>query len=325
MHKLGLSNHIITILTITMDRYQKIEKLGEGTYGIVYKAQNKVTQDIVALKRIRLDNEDEGVPCTAIREISLLKELHHPNIVRLLDVLHTEKKLTLVLEYMDSDLKKYCDASGQLDTVAVQSFMYQLIRGIAYCHDKRVLHRDLKPQNLLISKNRELKLSDFGLARAYGIPVRSYSHEVVTLWYRAVDVLLGSRVYDTSIDLWSVGCIMGEICQEGGAKPLFPGTSVRDQLQLIFTAMGTVPRVDALTKLSDYDRVVVQDLQLGDLQPVPLTELFPRLNDAGRDLISQLLCMDPERRIAAKDALQHPYFANINESMAAALLLNTTQ
>uniref|UniRef100_U9U6V0 Protein kinase domain-containing protein n=1 Tax=Rhizophagus irregularis (strain DAOM 181602 / DAOM 197198 / MUCL 43194) TaxID=747089 RepID=U9U6V0_RHIID len=136
-----------------MDKYQKIEKLGEGTYGIVYKAQNRDSNEVVALKRIRLDNEEEGVPCTAIREISLLKELKHPNIVRLYDVLHTEKKLTLVFEYLDSDLKKFLDTyGGDLDKDTIKQLMYQLLKGIAFCHEHRVLHRDLKPQNLLINK-----------------------------------------------------------------------------------------------------------------------------------------------------------------------------
>eukprot|EP00126_Sphaerothecum_destruens_P011382 Sdes_comp20908_c0_seq1m18140 len=161
-----------------MEKYQKIEKLGEGTYGIVYKAQNRENGEIVALKRIRLDSEEEGVPCTAIREISLLKELKHPNIVRLHDVLHTDKKLTLMFEYCDQDLKKYLDVCGyDIDVMSMKSFLFQLIRGVAFCHEHRILHRDLKPQNLLINKKGELKLADFGLARAFGIPVRSYSHE----------------------------------------------------------------------------------------------------------------------------------------------------
>jgi serine/threonine protein kinase len=152
------------------------------------------------------------VPCTAIREISLLKELKHANIVRLFDVIHTEKKLTLVFEFIDTDLKKFLDANnGDLDVPTIKSLLLQLLKGIAYCHEHRVLHRDLKPQNLLINKKCELKLADFGLARAFGIPVRSYSHEVVTLWYRAPDVLLGSRNYSTSIDIWSIGCILAEM------------------------------------------------------------------------------------------------------------------
>jgi len=191
-----------------MEKYVKVDKLGEGTYGIVYKAKNKETGEIVALKRIRLESVDEGVPCTAIREISLLKELNHPNIVRLYDVIHSEKKLTLVFEYLDQDLKKYLDdCRGEIPLALTKSFLFQLLKGVAFCHEHKVLHRDLKPQNLLINRKGELKLADFGLARAFGIPVRSYSHEVVTLWYRPPDVLLGSRKYSTPIDIWSAGCI----------------------------------------------------------------------------------------------------------------------
>ena len=160
-----------------------MEKIGEGTYGIVYKAKDRVTSETVALKKIRLEAEDEGIPSTAIREISLLKELQHPNIVRLFDVVHTERKLTLVFEYLDQDLKKYLDVcDGGLTDDVLKSFLYQLITGVAYCHHHRVLHRDLKPPNLLINREGQLKLADFGLARAFGIPVRSYTHEVVTLW-----------------------------------------------------------------------------------------------------------------------------------------------
>ena len=161
-----------------MERYQKLEKIGEGTYGIVYKAKDRLSDTIVALKRIRLEAEDEGIPSTAIREISLLKELRHPNIVRLYDVVHTERKLTLVFEYLDQDLKKYLDVcESGLNPTVVMSFLFQLLTGVAYCHHHRVLHRDLKPQNLLLNREGDLKLADFGLARAFGIPVRSYTHE----------------------------------------------------------------------------------------------------------------------------------------------------
>eukprot|EP01111_Echinosteliopsis_oligospora_P011452 TRINITY_DN3789_c0_g1_i2.p1 TRINITY_DN3789_c0_g1~~TRINITY_DN3789_c0_g1_i2.p1 ORF type:complete len:166 (-),score=31.43 TRINITY_DN3789_c0_g1_i2:109-606(-) len=150
-----------------LSKYQKLEKLGEGTYGVVYKAKEKETEKIVALKKMRLEAEDEGVPSTAIREISLLKELDHPNIVRLLEVLHSENKLYLVFEYVEQDLKKYMDSvPGMINPLLVKSYMYQLLRGIAYCHSHRILHRDLKPQNLLIDRNGALKLADFGLARA---------------------------------------------------------------------------------------------------------------------------------------------------------------
>ncbi|EIE87775.1 hypothetical protein RO3G_12486 [Rhizopus delemar RA 99-880] len=256
----------------------KIEKLGEGTYGIVYKAQNRETNEVVALKRIRLDNEEEGVPCTAIREISLLKELKHPNILRLYDVLHTEKKLTLIFEYLDSDLKKFLDSlGGDIDTITIKQLMYQLLKGIAFCHAHRVLHRDLKPQNLLINKKGELKLGDFGLARAYGIPVRSYSHEVVTLWYRAPDVLMGSRQYSTSIDLWSAGCI--------------------------FAVLGT-PTEESWPKVSqlpEYKR----DFEI--FPKISLKTILPKLDELGIDLLKRLLEYPPEKRITASDALQRKY------------------
>jgi len=288
-----------------MEKYTKIEKLGEGTYGIVYKAKNREAGEIVALKRIRLDSEDEGVPCTAIREISLLKELKHPNIVRLYDVIHTEKKLTLVFEYLDQDLKKYLDeCGGEIPRATMKSFLYQLLRGVAFCHEHRVLHRDLKPQNLLINKKGELKLADFGLARAFGIPVRSYSHEVVTLWYRAPDVLMGSRKYSTPIDIWSAGCIFAEMAT---GRPLFPGSSVSDQLTRIFKIMGT-PHEDVwpgVSELPDYKA----DFPQYAAQSLPA--LIHGLDEKGQNLLSRMLQYDPNQRISAQAAMKHPYFDGV--------------
>jgi serine/threonine protein kinase len=187
----------------------------------------------VALKKIRLEQEDEGVPSTAIREISLLKELAHKNVVRLLDVLHSDAKLYLVFEYLQKDLKKYMDGlpSCGMSPQQVRSYLNQLLSGIAYCHSHRILHRDLKPQNLLIDSDNSLKLADFGLARAFGIPLRTYTHEVVTLWYRAPEILLGSRHYSTAVDVWSIGCIFAEMCNK---MPLFPGDSEIDEIFRIF-------------------------------------------------------------------------------------------
>ena len=220
-----------------MEKYEKIEKIGEGTYGMVFKAKNRQTQEIVALKRVRLDLEDEGVPSSALREIALLKELRHPNIVRLLDVLHSEKVLTLVFEYCDQDLKRFFEScNGEIDQTLVRNLFHQLLSGIEYCHRKHVLHRDLKPQNLLLTRNGELRLADFGLARAFGIPVRSFSCEVVTLWYRPPEILFGSRQYDTGVDAWSAGCIFAELAN--GGRPLFPGTDADDQLKKIFKLLG---------------------------------------------------------------------------------------
>ncbi|TMW43319.1 hypothetical protein DOY81_011601, partial [Sarcophaga bullata] len=217
-----------------MEDFQKIEKIGEGTYGVVYKGRNRLTGQIVAMKKIRLESDDEGIPSTAIREISLLKELKHPNIVCLEDVLMEENRLYLIFEFLSMDLKKYMDslpAEKTLDSELVRSYLYQITSAILFCHQRRVLHRDLKPQNLLIDKNGIIKVADFGLGRSFGIPVRIYTHEIVTLWYRAPEVLLGSPRYSCPVDIWSIGCIFAEMATK---KPLFQGDSEIDQLFRMF-------------------------------------------------------------------------------------------
>uniref|UniRef100_A0A2N9GDC7 cyclin-dependent kinase n=1 Tax=Fagus sylvatica TaxID=28930 RepID=A0A2N9GDC7_FAGSY len=290
-----------------MDQYEKVEKIGEGTYGVVYKARDRTTNETIALKKIRLEQEDEGVPSTAIREISLLKEMQHGNIVRLQDVVHSEKRLYLVFEYLDLDLKKYMDSSPEFakDLRQIKMFLYQILRGIAYCHSHRVLHRDLKPQNLLIDRRTNaLKLADFGLARAFGIPVRTFTHEVVTLWYRAPEILLGSRHYSTPVDIWSVGCIFAEMVNQ---RPLFPGDSEIDELFKIFRVLGT-PNENTwpgVTSMPDYKSAFPK------WPPKDLAALVPSLDSAGVDLLSKMLCFDPSRRITARTALEHEYFKDI--------------
>jgi cyclin-dependent kinase len=291
-----------------MDQYEKLEKVGEGTYGVVYKAQDSAGE-IYALKTIRLEAEDEGIPSTAIREISLLKELQHPNIVRLCDVIHTERKLTLVFEFLDQDLKKLLDmCDGGLDLATTKSFMYQLLRGIAYCHQHRVLHRDLKPQNLLINREGALKLADFGLARAFGIPVRSYTHEVVTLWYRAPDVLMGSRKYSTPVDIWSVGCIFAEMVN---ARPLFPGNTDVDQLQKIFKVLGTPSEAiwPTVIELPDWKSDHPQ------YEPQSWSQIVPNLDPVGVDLLKKMLQYDPNQRVSARGAMEHDNFRGLSEAI----------
>ncbi|XP_025206383.1 cyclin-dependent-like kinase 5 [Melanaphis sacchari] len=290
-----------------MQKYEKLDKIGEGTYGTVFKAKNRETLEIVALKRVRLDDDDEGVPSSALREICLLKELKHKNIVRLYDVLHSDKKLVLVFEHCDQDLKKYFDSlNGEIDPNVVKSFMFQLLRGLAFCHSHNVLHRDLKPQNLLINKNGELKLADFGLARAFGIPVKCYSAEVVTLWYRPPDVLFGAKLYTTSIDMWSAGCIFAELANAG--RPLFPGSDVDDQLKRIFKLLGT-PTDETWPNMTS----------LPDFKPMPmyqpnmtLVQVVPKSTTKMRDLLQRLLVCNPSHRISAEQAMSHIYFTDIN-------------
>lgn len=209
--------------------YEKLEKVGEGTYGKVYKAKDKATGQLVALKKTKLEMDEEGIPPTALREVSLLQMLSQSlYVVRLLCVEHVDSRklvdgkpkpvLYLVFEYLDTDLKKFIDShrKGQnprpLPPTQIQSFLYQLCKGVAHCHSHGVLHRDLKPQNLLLDKDRGiLKIADLGLGRAFTVPLKSYTHEIVTLWYRAPEVLLGSTHYSTGVDMWSVGCIFGKL------------------------------------------------------------------------------------------------------------------
>lgn len=225
-------------------------------------------------------------------------------------MLHSEKKLTIVFEHCDQDLKKYFDnLNGEIDPDVVRSFQYQLLRGLEYCHKNNVLHRDLKPQNLLINKTGELKLADFGLARAFGIPVRCYSAEVVTLWYRPPDVLFGAKLYTTSIDMWSAGCIFAELANAG--RPLFPGSDVEDQLKRIFKLLGTPTEETwpGVTTLPDY-------------KPFPIyhpttvfSSVVPKLNSKGRDLLQKLLVCNPAARISAEESLNHSYFNDLPLSL----------
>jgi len=293
-----------------MTRYQKIEKIGEGTYGVVYKAKDLVTGEPIALKKIRLEAEDEGVPSTAIREVSLLKELAHPNIVGLKNVIHENNKLYLVFEYLDRDLKRYMESCGKpLHRMLVKSYLQQLFRGIAHCHSHRVLHRDLKPQNLLIDKKGALKLADFGLARAFGVPVRTYTHEVVTLWYRAPEILLGGKHYSTPVDVWSIGCIFAELAN---LSPLLPGDSEIDQIFRIFRLLGT-PTEDNWPGVSSYRDYKATFPQWS---PQRLEDVVPGLDALGIDLLKKCLVYEPSKRISSREALRHPYFEDLNKLQA---------
>ena len=172
-------------------------------------------------RRVATRGEAASLECTnsswecglnTVQSNSILTHRFAPLLDSLPELTHTHTQLTLVFEFLDQDLKKYLDiCDGGLGMPILKSFLFQLLTGVSYCHHHRVLHRDLKPPNLLINREGQLKLADFGLARAFGIPVRSYTHEVVTLWYRAPDVLMGSRKYSTPVDVWSIGCIFAEV------------------------------------------------------------------------------------------------------------------
>ncbi|VDN58788.1 unnamed protein product [Dracunculus medinensis] len=221
-----------------MTRFRDFSKIGEGTYGTVYKALDKVSGTTIALKKIRLDQDSDGVPSTCIREISLLKELKHSNIIKLLDVIHKGSRLFLLFEFIDRDLQNLLKILKPrlLPTSYIKSFLYQLLQGLAFCHTHRVIHRDLKPQNILVTDSGIIKLADFGLARSFSIPGRCYTLEVVTLWYRAPELLLGSDFYSCSVDIWSLSCVFAEMAM---GKPLFDGDCEISQLFKIFRILGT--------------------------------------------------------------------------------------
>lgn len=321
-----------------MEKYEKLEKVGEGTYGKVYKAKDKASGQLVALKKTRLEMDEEGIPPTALREVSLLQMLSQSlYVVRLLCVEHVDSSLKsnnpspdsasalttannnnksnlyLVFEYLDTDLKKFIDSHRKgpdprpLAPTLIQSFLYQLCKGVAHCHSHGVLHRDLKPQNLLLDKGKGiLKIADLGLGRAFTVPLKSYTHEIVTLWYRAPEVLLGSTHYSTAVDMWSVGCIFAEMVRR---QALFPGDSEFQQLLHIFRMLGTPtekqwPGVSTLRDWHVYPQ----------WEPQSLARAVPSLSPEGVDLLSLMLKYNPADRISAKAAMEHPYFESLDKS-----------
>ncbi|KAI5385220.1 cyclin-dependent kinase G-2 isoform X2 [Lathyrus oleraceus] len=223
----------------SVDEFERLNKIDEGTYGVVYRAKDKKTGEVVALKKVKMEKEKEGFPLTSLREINVLLSFHHPYIVDVKEVVvgSSLDSIFMVMEYMEHDLKGLMESMKQpFSQSEVKCLMIQLLEGVKYLHDNWVLHRDLKTSNLLLNNRGELKICDFGLARQYGSPLKPYTHLVVTLWYRAPELLLGARQYSTAIDMWSLGCIMAELLSK---EPLFNGKTEFDQLDKIFRILGT--------------------------------------------------------------------------------------
>lgn len=293
------------------NQYEKVEPslLGEGTYGKVFKARSIRTGELVAMKQMKIESTEDGMPGTALREIALLKELRdHENIVRLINIFYKPNKLVLVFEYVENDLKKYMRAlEGPLSPAMVKKFAWQLLRGVEFCHASRILHRDLKPQNLLIDQRLRLKIADFGLARPFRVPLGEYTHEVVTVWYRPPEILLGSQIYSLPVDMWSIGCVIAEMAT---GRPLFAGDSEIDTIFRIFQKLGTPTEEvwPGLTKLPDFK----PSFPRWPAQPwSSIRNTAAQVGEDGIDLLEKLMYYDPRRRVSAHRALQHPYFRDM--------------
>lgn len=305
-----------------VSHFKQEEQVGEGTYGQVWSARDKRTGQLVALKRIRMDNEREGFPLTAVREITLLKSLRHENIVNLQEIVtgkgeagkpsrsgHSAKprgSCYMVFEYMDHDLTGLLDTPDVKFTEAqIKNYTRQLLNGLAYCHERGVLHRDIKGSNLLIDNNGNLKIADFGLARHYGEAGRKYTNRVITLWYRPPELLLGANEYGPSVDMWSVGCLLAELLIR---KPLFPGKDEVEQSHLIFNMTG-VPSKD---EWPGFHSLPAAETVPPSYRPNTIAEHLRKAgcSPGAINLIKQLLRLDPDKRISAEDALNHPWFTD---------------
>ncbi|KAL0751958.1 hypothetical protein Bca101_033961 [Brassica carinata] len=323
--KLNIEEHPPLWGSRSVDCFEKLEQIGEGTYGQVYMAKDIKTGEIVALKKIRMDNEKEGFPITAIREIKILKKLHHENVVELKEIVTSPGRDTddqgkpdnnkykggiyMVFEYMDHDLTGLADRPGLRFTIPqIKCYMRQLLTGLHYCHAHQILHRDIKGSNLLIDNEGQLKLADFGLARMYSQDHSgNLTNRVITLWYRPPELLLGATKYGPAIDMWSVGCIFAELLY---AKPILPGKneSLNEQLSKIFELCGSPDENNwpGVTKMPWFNNFKPS-------RPLKrrVREFFGQYQVFDRhalELLDKMLVLDPSQRITAKDALDAEYF-----------------
>ncbi|KAN0065328.1 TFIIH complex serine/threonine-protein kinase subunit kin28 [Thecaphora frezii] len=284
--------------------YAKIEKVGEGTYASVFLAKNTKSGLKVAIKKIKIVNNANGMDVTAIREVKFLKELQHPNVIQMIDVFSSGSatpSLNLVLEFLDTNLEALIKDRALIFTSAdVKSWMAMLCRGLEYCHRNWVLHRDLKPNNLLISPEGELKIADFGLAREFGDPGARMTSQVITLWYRPPELLLGARAYSAAVDMWSVGCIFAELMLR---TPYLPGESDLEQLTTIFRALGTPTDKDWPNH-----KTLPNFVQFEQFPRQPLGDLFSAASAEALDFLQKCLLYDPLKRLTAHQSLHHAYF-----------------
>ncbi|XP_069598093.1 cyclin-dependent kinase 11B-like isoform X3 [Ranitomeya imitator] len=290
----------------SVEEFQCLNRIEEGTYGVVYRAKDKKTDEIVALKRLKMEKEKEGFPITSLREINTILKAQHENIVRVREIVvgSNMDKIYIVMNYVEHDLKSLMETMKQPFLPGeVKTLMIQLLRGVRHLHDNWILHRDLKTSNLLLSHAGILKVGDFGLAREYGSPLKPYTPIVVTLWYRAPELLLGAKEYSTAIDLWSVGCIFGELLTQ---KPLFQGKSEIDQINKVFKDLGTPSEKiwPGYNELPAIKKMTFSEYPYNNLRK----RFGALLSDQGFDLMNKFLTYCPAKRITAEDGLKHEYF-----------------
>ncbi|KAJ2860554.1 hypothetical protein GGI22_002684 [Coemansia erecta] len=290
--------------------YERLNKIEEGTYGIVYRARDLRTGEIVALKHLKLENERNGFPITSLREIHTLLLAKHPNIINVREIVvgRSLNSIYMVMDFMEHDLRTLMEAMPQgFRPSEIKALMVQLLGAVAHLHANWLVHRDLKTSNLLMANAGALRVADFGLARKYSSPLHNMTGLVVTLWYRAPELLLGETSYSTAVDVWSVGCIFAELFLH---KPVFQGQGEIDQITKIFAAIGP-PTDDNWPTFR-----ILPNAKMFRFTPVSSKAKslrsrmlgFSGMTDAAFDLLSRLLALDPAQRITAEDALSHPYF-----------------
>ncbi|KAH6841121.1 kinase-like domain-containing protein [Chaetomium sp. MPI-CAGE-AT-0009] len=299
----------------SVENYDKLNDIEEGAYGWVSRAKEIATGKVVALKRLKIDPKDRGgLPVTGLREIQILKDCDHRNVVKLREVVVGDdtsriENIFLVLEFLEHDLKSILeDMPEPFLASEVKTLLQQLASGVAYLHDNWILHRDLKTSNLLLNNRGQLKIADFGMARYVGDPAPAQLTQlVVTLWYRAPELLLGAARYGAAIDMWSVGCIFGELLTR---EPLLQGRNEVEELSAIFALCGTPtdetwPGFRRLPNARGL-RLPPAGGRAGGGSG--LRAKFPLLTAAGVALLNGLLALDPDRRPTAKEMLAHEYF-----------------
>ncbi|RDX70014.1 putative serine/threonine-protein kinase, partial [Mucuna pruriens] len=285
------------------DSYEKLGKLGRGTYSNVYKARDKESGKVVALKKVRFDTSDSESIKFMAREIMILQMLDHPNVIKLegLATSRMQYSLYLVFDYMQSDLTRIISRSGEkLTQPQIKCYMQQLLWGLQHCHERGVMHRDIKPSNLLVDKRGVLKIADFGLANSFAIkPEGPFTNRVVTLWYRAPELLLGSTDYGYEIDLWSAGCLLAEMFL---GRPFMPGRTEVEQLHMIFKLCGS-PSADYWIKMK-----LMTSFRPPQHYKANYAENFKDFPSSACALLTTLLDLHSHSRGTAASALANEFF-----------------